>query len=295
MTVFKEAMKKLGIKAARNAIEDWGGDPKDISHIYTTCTSGWEEPGLAVAAMEALGIPYSCQKAELNFNGCFCGATCIRLARDALVANDGKPVLVIAVEIPTLHYDPLTEDVDDLVTHAIFRDGAGAVVLASEGQWKYKKTGAAVVPNTAERMTFYPPHQPDQVAYRMHLDKDVGAALNNYFTGDHGARILKEVYPDTSKTPPILAIHPGGIRILEGMGGVLFPYGWPEDGLDDSYEILRSFGNVGAAAMLIVLDKKLKAFREEGPRGSNKEKRELVTMTFGPGVTVEWALLEEVV
>nr|VFJ52093.1 MAG: Acyl-CoA synthetase (AMP-forming)/AMP-acid ligase II [Candidatus Kentron sp. FW] len=293
MSVFKELLRKLGTKAARNAIADWGGDPQDITHIFTTCTGGWTEPGLPGMLIKELGLRYDCQKAELNFNGCFCGATCLRLGRDAIRAGDGKAVLIVALEVASLHYDPRLTDMDDLVPHVIFKDGAAAVILAREGPWRYKKTGMSIVPDTADRMTFEPPVRPESSTYRMHLDKDVGAELDIYFREGSGAEILGKVYEDTSKPPPKLGIHPGGIRILEGMKRPLVEHGWPEDGLDASFETLFSYGNLGSAAMLAVMDRLLKAHKEERT-DATEEKRELVTMAFGPGVTAEWALLEEV-
>nr|VFK30337.1 MAG: Acyl-CoA synthetase (AMP-forming)/AMP-acid ligase II [Candidatus Kentron sp. MB]VFK34136.1 MAG: Acyl-CoA synthetase (AMP-forming)/AMP-acid ligase II [Candidatus Kentron sp. MB]VFK76583.1 MAG: Acyl-CoA synthetase (AMP-forming)/AMP-acid ligase II [Candidatus Kentron sp. MB] len=294
MSVFKEVLGKLGTKAARNAIADWGGDHRDITHLFTTCTGGWTEPGLPSMLIKTLGLSYDCQKAELNFNGCFCGATCLRLARDAIRAGDAKAVLVVAVETATLHYDPRLTEMDDLVPHAIFKDGAAAAVLSPEGKWRYRKTGMSIVPDTADRMTFNPPMRPESATYRMHLDKDIGAALDVYFREEAGAEILRKVYEDTSKPPPVLGIHPGGTRILEGMKRPLVEYGWPEEGLDLSFDTLFSYGNLGSAAMLAVVDRQLRALKaaELADTGKRKNKA-LVTMAFGPGVTVEWALLEK--
>lgn len=42
---------------------------EDITHILTTNTSGWREPGLAAHIIHALGLPLTTAKAELNFNG----------------------------------------------------------------------------------------------------------------------------------------------------------------------------------------------------------------------------------
>jgi len=44
---------------------------------------------------------------------------------------------------------------------------------------------------------------------------------------------------------------------------------------------LRSVGNLGAAAMLFVLEQKIRQTEED----------ELIAMSFGPGITVEWATL----
>ena len=128
MQVFSETAVKLAIEAARRAIADWGGDPKEITHILTTCTSGWSEPGIAIEIIETLELSLDCAKAELNFNGCFCSATCLRLARDIVRAGDAKAVLVVGVEVTSSHYDINSTDNSSLVAHALFADGAAAVV-----------------------------------------------------------------------------------------------------------------------------------------------------------------------
>ena len=69
---YRESCVHLCINAARKAVKNWGQDPKRITHIITTCTSGWEEPGIACMVMKALDLSQDCQKSELNFNGCFC-------------------------------------------------------------------------------------------------------------------------------------------------------------------------------------------------------------------------------
>jgi len=49
-----------------------------------------------------------------------------------------------------------------------------------------------------------------------------------------------------------------------------------------SYRTLQEgYGNLGAAAMLFILANRLQDIQED----------ELITMAFGPGVTVEWATL----
>src|SRR5262249_15120662 len=110
----------LAIEAARRAIADWGGSPSDITHIVVTGTSGWIEPGLACAVIEALSLPLTCQKAELYFNGCFCGATSLRLARDIVRAGDARAVLVVAAEIASAHYNVVDTDMSTMVANVLF-------------------------------------------------------------------------------------------------------------------------------------------------------------------------------
>lgn len=285
MSVFHETAIKMGKKAARKALEDWGGDPKTISHVFTTCTSGWSEPGLAVAVIQDLELPHNCQKAELNFNGCFCGATCLRLARDSIRAGDAAAVLVVAVEAASTHFDIRDTEISSLVAHALFADGAAAVVLSPEERgWRYARTGMTLVPGTVDLLCLNPPLQPEHSSYRMILSKDVGIRLGEYFREGAGKELLQKICPASSFPKPALSIHPGGPNILGSVNEVLLDMGWPDDAIKPSYNTLRSVGNLGAAAMLFVLAQTVRQAEEE----------DMLAMTFGPGVTVEWATLRKV-
>jgi predicted naringenin-chalcone synthase len=284
MQIFDETCVKLGIEAARNALSDWGGNPQEISHIFTTCTSGWKEPGIAAGVIQALDLSLNCAKAELNFNGCFSGATCLRLARDTVRAGDSKGVLVVAVEVASTHYDVTSVDISSLVAHSLFADGAAAIVLAPEGKWKYEKTGMSLVPDSKDFLKFTPPVKAEHSSYQMYLDRNVGKKLGQYFRQGPGKDLLSELHIGSNSQYPALGIHPGGPNILESLNEVFIERGWPQNTLQPSYEVLRDFGNLGSAAMLFVLAKTIKRIQEN----------HLITMAFGPGITLEWAQLSKV-
>lgn len=283
MSVFQDSALKLAVDAAKKAVTHWGGDPGKISHVLATCSSGWCEPGVAHAVIKELMLSEDCQKADLYFNGCFCGATCLRLARDIIRAGDATGVLVVAVEAASAHYDPTDTELSTLVTQSLFADGAGAMVIAPEGSWKYKQTGMSTVPDSAELLGLFPPVKPGQNIYKMNLDKNVGVRLSNYFKLGHGRELIEKMY-DPNEELPALAIHPGGPRILDGIKDVFFDLGWDNNALQTSYDTLQGFGNLGSTALLFVLTQILNKTENSG----------VITMAFGPGVTVEWATLEKV-
>jgi predicted naringenin-chalcone synthase len=281
MAFYHDTCVQLAIEASKKALKEWEGEASEISHIITTCTSGWNEPGIAVSVMQALDLSLDCQKAELNFNGCFCGATCLRLANDIIRAGDATGVLVVAVEVASTHYDIHATDLSSLVAHSLFADGAAAVIIAPEGKWKYIKTGMSLVPDSDHLLGLSPPLDEKHLSYRMHLDKNTGKSLGAYFKHGLGQHILDKLYDPKQPIRPALGIHPGGPNILDNVLDVFQSLGWSEDAMDNSYGTLQSYGNLGAAAMLFVLADCWKEI----------EKSELVTMAFGPGVTVEWAML----
>jgi predicted naringenin-chalcone synthase len=269
----------LAVRAARAALANWGGAPSDITHVVTTTTSGWAEPGVACELIYELGLSLDCQKQELNFNGCFCGMTCLRLARDIVRAGEARAVLVVAVETASSQYDAVVQDVSHLVATVLFADGAAAFIVAPEGIWKLDRAGMTLVPDSRHMLRMTPDTTGARETYRMFLDRNVGARLAAFFRHERGRELLDALVADGNW--PALAVHPGGPNILESVNCVFLERGWPGDALGHSFATLRNTGNLGAAALLFVLARLLPAIESE----------RVATLAFGPGVTVEWGLL----
>lgn len=279
MRLWRKIVPTMSALAAKRALEAWGGSPADISHIITTNTGGWSEPGIACHIIDELGLPDDCAKADLNFNGCFCGATCMRLARDIVRGGESRYVLVTAAEAPTIHYSPVDTDTASLVANVLFGDGAAAMIIGPEGAWRFDRAGMRLVPNSRHLLTADPPLQPQQQNYRMFLHREVGASLGAWFR-DGGGQELLAGFTNADGTLPALAVHPGGPNILENVDRVLRERGYPDDVLAPSFATLHAIGNLGSAAILFVLARMLPELEAD----------HLCSLAFGPGVTVEWGM-----
>jgi predicted naringenin-chalcone synthase len=77
------------------------------------------------------------------------------------------------------------------------------------------------------------------------------------------------------------AIHPGGRSILDKVQHNL---GLRDEQLEPSREVLREYGNMSSATVLFVLQRILH-------KASTDEAERVCAMAFGPGLTVETALL----
>jgi predicted naringenin-chalcone synthase len=278
---WQEHAPKLAIKAALDAIANWGGSLADITHVVTTSTSGWSEPGISSALIHSLGLSLDTQKQELNFNGCFCGATCLRVARDMVRAGDARAVLVVAVETASIQYDPLNTDVSSIVASILFADGAAAFILAPEGEWAYEGSGMSLVPDTDQMLRMSPDTVSDRPTYRMFLHRQIGSRLATYFRYERGAALLSQLLERADGVPPALAVHPGGPDILESVRDVFDEKGWSKGAFQPSIDTLYDTGNLGAAAMLFVMARILPTVQSD----------RIATFAFGPGVTVEWGML----
>jgi predicted naringenin-chalcone synthase len=278
---WQQRAPRLATEAARDAIATWGGSVSDITHVVTTCTSGWSEPGISAALIRELGLSLDTHKQELNFNGCFCGATCLRLARDIVRAGEARAVLVVAVETASVQYDPAATDISSLIASSLFADGAAAFILAPEGEWISKATGMSLVPDTEDWLMMSPDLESDRAAYRMFLHREIGSRLASYFRDERGAELLTAML-EHGDEPPALAVHPGGPAILESVSAVFEQHGWPKGALKPSMDTLYDTGNLGAAALLFVMARLLPDVQSD----------RVGAFAFGPGVTVEWGLLE---
>jgi len=278
---WQEHAPRLAIQAAREALKNWGGSPSDITHVVTTCTSGWAEPGISSALIHSLGLSLDTQKQELNFNGCFCGATCLRVARDIVRAGEARAVLVVAVETASIQYDPRMTEISSLVASVLFADGAAAFILTPGGDWAFEATGMSLVPGTCEMLRMSPDTDEERSTYRMFLHRDIGSRLATYFRKEQGAALLARLLERSEGVPPALAVHPGGPSILEAVREVFYEKGWPAGAMQPSIDTLYNTGNLGAAAMLFVLARLLPGLKDE----------RVAMFAFGPGVTVEWGLL----
>ncbi|KAJ9454404.1 Chalcone synthase [Diplonema papillatum] len=288
--------KRMTVDAAGKALERWGGDRRAVSHVVTTATSGWTEPGLSANLVCTLGLSEETAKQELNFNGCFCGQTCLRLARDLVMAGhalgERRVVLVAAVENASIQVSLADGTRNGAVCHSLFSDGAAAFVVAPEGVWEMTSAGMAIVPNSLKTLTMTPVAQgtadPERSSFHMVLSPQVGPMLAEYFQRGRGHSILTRVFGQRSwsqaAAKPALAVHPGGPRILDVLDPVFQKcFGFGPQALRYSYATMRKFGNLGCAASLFVL---VSVFETAGAEDS------VLALAFGPGVTVEHATFQ---
>ena len=271
---------RLALQAAKAALANWKGSVKDITHVVTTSTTGWSEPGIAVDLIEQLGLPEDTRKIEININGCFCGASCIRTARDIIRGGEAGAVLVVAVELASVQYNITETDISSLVSSSLFSDGAGAVILGQGGDWSFDYSGMSLVPNTKHLLSLTPEFERESNAVKMFLHPEVAKSLATYFREARGRGLLDDFLRGQA-IPPALAVHPGGPNILEAMNNVFAERGWPQDCLTSSYKTLRETGNLGSAAVLFVLHNLLNQTTAD----------DVAYLAFGPGVTVEWGRL----
>lgn len=283
MRMYEQAALPLMEQAARAAMTEAGVAPGAVTHLIIGTCTGFFAPGPDILLARRLGLSPAVARTIVGFMGCYAGFSALRLADQIVRAEgDGAVVLQVNVELCTLHFQ-IGEDPDLHVGNCLFADGCSAAVYAAGGWGGASGRGLAAVRTThcsidgdsLDQMSW---HIGDS-GYIMRLALQVPGTLRTEAPAFVAS--LLERAGLTRGDIAGWAIHPGGKKIVEALRDGL---GLTDDDVASSWEILRGYGNMSSATTLFVLDRELRrADRAAGP---------VVALGFGPGLTIEGAVLE---
>jgi predicted naringenin-chalcone synthase len=287
----------LATHAATSALNEAQLSAERLTHLVTVSCSGFAAPGWDIGLIDTLGLDRGIARTHVGFMGCHGALNGLRVAKAFADAHPAAVVLVTALELCSLHHRYGWEP-ERVVTNALFADGAAATVgfslnpSAATGEARdaplsqagsgseagpsaplvLVASGSFVVPDTADAMTWQigdhgfemtlSPRVPDLIQHSLRpwLEEWLGAS----------GLTLREIGS--------WAVHPGGPRILSATAEAL---GLSQEALAVSRSVLREYGNMSSPTVLFLLDR----LRREGAATP------CVALAFGPGLTIEAALL----
>ena len=256
MRVYAESAPVLA-KRAIAGLPDISG----ITHMVVASCTGFTAPGLDQVLARRLGLPADVERIMIGFMGCYAGVTAMRTAAHLVRSQPEARVLVVCAELCTLHLQP-TDDLESLLAMAQFADGAAAALVTGEGPGLELGEGiSATLDDSAELITW----TITDTGFAMHLSGAVpGRLAATLSTSDVRTRIgAQQAY----------AVHPGGKSILDAVERGLE---LPDDALDASRDVLRTYGNMSSATVLFVLRQMMDRRPESG-----------IALAFGPGLAME--------
>jgi predicted naringenin-chalcone synthase len=132
-----EAMP-LGKEAVSGALADAGLDPTDVGLLTVVSCTGYVTPGLDILLARDLGMRTDVQRLHVGHMGCYAALPGLGATADFVAARH-RPAVMLCLELTSLHVQPATEtgrsgrptpeDLQQMVSHALFSDAAAAVVL----------------------------------------------------------------------------------------------------------------------------------------------------------------------
>lgn len=276
----------LAAAAARRALDDAGSlDPASVTHLITVSCTGFFTPGVDLHLVGDLGLRAGVERYHVGFMGCFAAFPALRMARAFCAADPAAVVLVVAVELCTLHLQP-SPDVDAVLSASVFADGAAAAVVSArppDGPRRalaLERSATAVTREGASDMAWtIGDHGFDMTltAYVPRvLEAEAGEALAPLFAG--GLEKPEDV--------AWWAVHPGGRAIVDKVAAAL---ALPPSAVAAARSVLRRAGNMSSATVLFVLAELMDRERP-GPASGEA----VVALAFGPGLTVDSALLRAI-
>jgi alkylresorcinol/alkylpyrone synthase len=266
----------LGKDAVATALADAGLAAADVGLFAVASCTGYVTPGVDIRLARDLGMSDRVRRLFVGHMGCYAALPGLGAIADFTAARE-RPSVLLCLELTSLHIQPPTTDVDQVVAHALFADAAAAVVLEPAARPGYEVVDvvARTDVSTAEHMTW----DVTDLGFRMGLSPRVPAVLARHVRGVVDE--LLDAHGLGLGDVDGWAVHPGGRRILEVVQRRLE---LPDGALDDSYGVLRDHGNCSSATVLLVLERMRAA-------GAVDPGRHLVALAFGPGLTLYATLL----
>ncbi|CAN6363058.1 unnamed protein product [Urochloa humidicola] len=299
------SLPELAAAAARNAIADWGRPAADVTHLVVATSSGAQIPGVDVRVASLLGLRPAARRTMLCYSACAAGAAALRAAKDAAENCRGARVLAVSADAlsamafraPAAAGDE--EEEGALFAHAVFGDGAGAVVVGADPSGEERavfemvSASQATIPGTERlvagelgaaglRYSLAAEEVPELVAGNIErILADAVAPLGGLASGGGGGW-----------NGLFWVVHPGSHRIMDSYEKVLRL----EPGkLAASRRVFREYGNMVGPTVIFVLDEVVRLQRrrwrlEEGEDGGEGCEWGLL-VGLGPGFTAEVIVL----
>lgn len=284
MRLFYRHAVPLAIDVARRALD--GVDPADLGLLVFATSTGVIAPGVDVAVVEDLGLPRSVARLVVNFMGCAAAMNGIRTASDFVRANPDKKAMVLCIELNSVHAVPV-EDIDDAVTHSLFGDGCGAVVIGARRGAEQAESGTIVI---RDKFTHLFEGTDDGIAVGVNHDGISCELSENVpeYIYNGVAPVVGDVLRRNGlrrQDIDVWAIHPGGPKILLESARSL---GLPPEAASTSWDVLSEYGNMSSVSLIFVLE------RIAGQAVTTKPISTGVAFSFAPGVTMEGFLFDVV-
>ena len=276
--IYTRELKKLGKDVLEKALKksDWKGS--DLDYIITVSCTGIMIPSLDAFLINELELKQDIVRLPVTEMGCAAGVSGVIYAKNFLKANPGKKAAVIAIESPTATFQLEDYSMVNIVSAAIFGDGAACVLLSSDGA----DSGPEIVDEGMYHFydaTHMMGFKLRNTGLQMILDKSVPEQIEQHFP-----MIINPFLERNSigiADVDHLIFHPGGKKIVMTVENL---FGKMGKSIADTKEVLRLYGNMSSATVLYVLERFMDQEQEKGTYG--------LMLSFGPGFSAQRVLLK---
>ncbi|MCX7314150.1 MAG: type III polyketide synthase [Hyphomicrobiales bacterium] len=272
MRMFEQRAPDLAVATVGQL--DLGEERSRITHLVVTSCTGFSAPGLDLQVVERCGLPSSVERTMVGFMGCAAAINGLKLARHIVRSEPAARVLVLNLELCTLHLQE-TLSIPQLLCFMLFADGCAASLVTAEPKGiALDSFRAVLIPDSLELMSW----NIRDLGFDMVLSGKVPRAIHDSLRDGAHQIIGSAAVGDID----LWAVHPGGGTILDAVERA---FDLPPSALAPSREVLRRHGNMSSATVMFVLEAMMRE-AASGARGC--------AMAFGPGLIAETMLFHTV-
>ena len=276
--IYTREVVKLAEQSLKKSLEKANLKATDLDYIITVSCTGIMIPSMDAYLINSLEMKQDVVRLPVTEMGCAAGVSGIIYAKNFLKSNPNKRAAVVAVEAPTATFQLEDYSMTNIVSAAIFGDGASAVILSSYDEDKGPKIVDQAMYHFYDA-THMMGFKLVNSGLQMILDKEVPQKI-----ADHFPKIIHPFLERNNLTIQNidhLIFHPGGKKIVQTVEEL---FGVLGKNINDTKEVLRLYGNMSSATVLYVLERFMDRNPAKGERG--------IMLSFGPGFSAQRILLE---
>ena len=276
--IYCREMKVLGSKCLKKALDKARWKPTDVDYIITVSCTGIMIPSVDAYLINELKMRQDILRLPVTEMGCAAGISGMIYAHNFLKANPGKRAAVIALESPMATFQQNDFSMVNIVSSAIFGDGAACVLMSS--------SEADQGPEILDEAMYHFYDATHMMGFKlvntglqMILDVSVPEQISEHFPEiihpflERNGLSIEDV--------DHLIFHPGGKKIVQTVEDLFGSLG---KNIDDTREVLKLYGNMSSATVLYVLERFLEKDIPKGELG--------LMLSFGPGFSAQRILLQ---
>lgn len=274
---YMQAAVPLGAEAIGGLLASSGLSARAIDQFTVASCTGYDIPGLDLHLAGRLGMKPDLVRTCILGMGCYAAFPALRRARDAVMAEPSQRALTLCLELCSLHFQP-RDDTENVIVSALFGDGAAAALVGFDPDSRAPQILDMLTHcqyDTFEHMAFHMTDHGFQMELSSYVPQLLGAAVEGFVD-----RLLDRNHLQR-RDVRFWGVHPGGLKIMEHIERRLE---LEPDDLRFARAVLRNYGNMSSPTVLFVLD-------EIQRNGNPQPGDHAVLMAFGPGLTMESALL----
>ncbi|GAB2642023.1 type III polyketide synthase [Emticicia sediminis] len=277
MAFYNQEAVKLSVSAIEDCLKTDKNTTsiQEVTHLITVTCTGLSAPGLDIQLVQALNLSPNIVRTSVNFMGCYAALHALKIADAFCRADASAKVLVVCTELCTLHFQK-SNDVDAILSSTLFADGSAACLISGDNEARglaVKQFYSQIALSGQEDMAWQLSSTGFLMTLSSHVPKLIKQEIKNLLENS-----LQKLGLNTENITD-WAIHPGGKNILEAVQTSLE---LDAEALNESFEVLKNYGNMSSPTILFVLKKMM-----ESTKTGN-----IFAVAFGPGITMESVILE---